>query len=62
MIIDILKDKFSDYLVLDIILKLWLLGLVALWTIGMVTLIVHLITNPYAIDNATFGVFDTLGG
>ena len=58
---DIFKQKMSDYKAVDIILKLWLAGLLIMWVLGMGQLLFHLITNPSAIDNASFGVFDTLG-
>jgi len=52
--------KFSDYKIIDIILKVWLAVLVVMWVLGMAQLLYHLITNPSAIDNATFGLIDTL--
>jgi hypothetical protein len=56
-----LQQKMSDYKAVDIILKIWLAGLLVMWVLGMGQLLFHLITNPSAIDNASFGVFDTLG-
>lgn len=56
-----LQQKMSDYKAVDIILKVWLFGLLVMWVLGMGQLFFHLITNPSAIDNASFGVFDTLG-
>lgn len=58
---EFLQQKMSDYKVVDIILKIWLAGLLIMWVLGMGQLLFHLITNPSAIDNASFGVFDTLG-
>jgi hypothetical protein len=58
---EFLKQKMSDYKVVNIILKIWLAGLLIMWVLGMGQLLFHLITNPSAIDNASFGVFDTLG-
>ena len=52
--------KFSDYKIIDIILKVWLAVLVVMWVIGMVCLLYHLATDPSSIENATFGIFDTL--
>lgn len=52
--------KFSDYKIIDIILKVWLAVLVVMWVIGMAQLLYHLITNPSAMDNATFGIIDYL--
>jgi hypothetical protein len=56
-----LKQKMSDYKAVDIILKIWLAGLLFMWALGMGQLLFHLVTNPSAIDNASFGIFDTLG-
>ena len=56
-----LNEKFSDYKVIDIILKVWLTALLILWVIGMTTLLYTIITEPSVMDNATFGIFDTLG-
>jgi hypothetical protein len=52
--------KFSDYKIIDIILKIWLAVLVVMWVIGMASLLYHLATDPSSIENATFGIFDTL--
>ena len=56
----IFTEKASDYKIVDVILKAWIAGLLTLWAIGMVAIISHLIMNPSAMDNATFGIFDTL--
>ena len=58
---EIFSDKMSDYKVVDIIVKVWLAGLLLMFALGMVAIISHIIMNPSAVDNATFGVFDTLG-
>jgi len=58
---EIFKQKMSDYKAIDVILKIWLAGLLIMWVLGMGQLLFHLITNPSAMDNASFGVFDTLG-
>ena len=52
--------KLSDYKRIDIILKVWLAVLVVMWVIGMASLLYHLATDPSSIENATFGIFDTL--
>jgi|SaaInl6LU_22_DNA_1037377.scaffolds.fasta_scaffold42809_3 hypothetical protein len=57
----IFTEKTSDYKIVDVILKAWISGLLVLWVIGMVAIISHIIMNPSAVDNATFGIFDTLG-
>jgi len=55
-----MKYKMSDYFLVDIILKIVLVFLAIMWVLGMVQLFYHLITNPSALDNATFGIFDTI--
>lgn len=57
----IFTDRVSDYKVVDVVVKIWIAGLMAMWVLGMSAVLFHIITNPSAIDNATFGVFDTLG-
>jgi hypothetical protein len=57
----IFGDKMSDYKIVDIILKVWVAGLLSMVVLGLVAVISHIIMNPSSIDNATFGVFDTLG-
>ncbi len=57
----IFTDRVSDYKVVDVVVKIWIAGLLAMWVLGMSAVLFHIITNPSAIDNATFGVFDTLG-
>lgn len=57
----IFTDRVSDYKVVDVVVKIWIAGLMAMWAVGMAAVLFHIITNPSAIDNATFGVFDTLG-
>ncbi len=55
------KDRMHENQIMNIILKVWIGGLMIMWAIGMVAIISHIIMNPSAIDNATFGIFDTLG-
>jgi hypothetical protein len=57
---NIMNFKMSDYKIVDVILKIWLAVLTVMWIIGMVSLLYHLATNPSSIENATFGIFDTL--
>ena len=61
VLLEIFTDEMNENKIMDVILKLWVGGLLAMWAIGMVAIISHIIMNPSAIDNATFGVFDTLG-
>jgi hypothetical protein len=60
MIKTIFKSKMSDYLIVDVTVKIVLAGLLIMWVLGMAQLLYHLITNPSAIDNATFGLIDIL--
>ena len=60
MIKAIFKSRMSDYKVVDVTVKIVLAGLLIMWVLGMAQLLFHLITNPSAMDNATFGIFDTL--
>ena len=57
----IFVEKISDYKIVDIILKIWIAGLLSMVVLGLIGVISHIIMNPSAVDNATFGVFDTLG-
>tara|TARA_B100000925_G_scaffold124723_1_gene92843 strand:- start:31 stop:231 length:201 start_codon:yes stop_codon:yes gene_type:complete len=61
VLLDIFTDKMHDNIIMDVILKTWIGGLMIMWAIGMVAIISHIIMNPSAVDNATFGIFDTLG-
>ena len=55
------KEKMSDYKVMDIIAKIWITILLIFFVLGMTAMLYTIITDPSAIDNATFGIFDTLG-
>ena len=61
MITQIFTEKMSDYKVVDVVLKLWVGGLLTMFVLGMGAILFEIITNPSVIDNATFGIFDTLG-
>jgi len=61
LLLEIWKDKLSDYVILDYIFKIWISGLLALFVIGFVTLLYGLISGEADVSNATFGIFDTLG-
>jgi len=58
---EIFTQKMSDYKVIDIMLKLWVVGLFGLFVLGMVSIIYGVISGEADIQNATFGIFDTLG-
>lgn len=57
----IFTERASDYKVIDIILKAWIAGLMALFAVGFVLVMYGIISGEADIENATFGVFDTLG-
>ena len=58
---EIFRDRMSDYKVVDVIVKVWLAVLLVMFVLGLGTIITHIIMNPSAVDNETFGIFDTLG-
>jgi len=60
-IMEIFTQKMSDYKVVDIMLKLWLGGLLGLFVLGMISILYGVISGEADIQNATFGIFDTLG-
>ena len=55
---EIFTQKMSDYKVIDIMLKLWVAGLLGLFVLGMVSIIYGVISGEADIQNATFGIFD----
>ena len=57
----IFTEKASDYKIIDIILKVWIAGLLGLFVLGMISIIYGIISGEADIQNATFGIFDTLG-
>ena len=61
VLLEIFTDEIHENKIMDVILKLWIGGLFGMFVLGMGAVLFHIITNPSAIDNATFGVFDTLG-
>ena len=58
VLVQIWKDKLSDYIILDYIFKIWITGLLLLFVIGFTTLMYGFISGEADIQNATFGVFD----
>ena len=58
---EIFTEKLSDYKVVDIVLKLWVAGLFGLFVLGMISILYGIISGEADIQNATFGIFDTLG-
>ena len=57
---NIFNQKMSDYKTVDVIVKVWLWILIVMFIIGMAALLSHIIANPSSIDNASFGLFETL--
>lgn len=58
---DIFEQPTLGRKILQSIIFFWVTGLFLLFVVGWTTLVVGLIMDPSQIDNATFGVFDTLG-
>ena len=61
VLVQIWKDKLSDYVILDYIFKIWIFGLIGLFVVGFTTLMYGFISGEADVENATFGIFDTLG-
>ena len=64
--ISLIKEEFSDATTISqkslvIFLSLWALVLFTLAVTGISTIVYELITNPSTFNNATWGIFDTLG-
>ena len=57
----IFMEKASDYWWMDIILKVWIASLLILFVVGLIGLVWGIVSGEADIQNATFGVFDTLG-
>ena len=57
----IFMEKASDYWWMDIILKVWIASLLILVVLGFTGLVWGIVSGEADIQNATFGVFDTLG-
>ena len=57
----IFMERVSDYKLVDIILKAWIAGLMILFVVGFTGLIWGIVSGEADIQNATFGIFDTLG-
>tara|TARA_B100000035_G_C20892628_1_gene505689 strand:+ start:178 stop:369 length:192 start_codon:yes stop_codon:yes gene_type:complete len=58
VLVQIWKDKLSDYIILDYIFKIWITGLLLLFVVGFTTLMYGFISGEADVQNATFGVFD----
>ena len=61
ILVEIWKDKLSDYVIMDYIAKIWITGLLLLFVVGFATLMYGIISGEADVQNATFGIFDTLG-
>ena len=58
VLVEIWKDKLSDYVIMDYIAKIWITGLLFMFVLGFATLMYGIISGEADIQNATFGVFD----
>jgi len=64
--ISLIKEEFSEATTfsqksLVILVTLWATALMTLSVLGVTRIIYELITNPSTFNNATWGIFDTLG-
>tara|TARA_B100001063_G_C16274674_1_gene316220 strand:- start:158 stop:373 length:216 start_codon:yes stop_codon:yes gene_type:complete len=62
----IIKEEFFEATTIPqkslvIFVALWATLLSTMTVLGVVTIIYELFTNPSTFDNATWGIFDTLG-
>ena len=57
-IVELWKDAIKTKNLLNLIITLWVTGLMLLFLIGWSYLVFQFITNPSQFSNATFGVFD----
>lgn len=57
MLLEIWKQANTP---LDYIVAIWITGLISLSVLGIGGFIFNWITNPDAVNTATFGIFDTL--
>lgn len=62
ILVEIWKDTLHDNIIWNFILKLWITGLLFMFVLGFVTLIYGFISGEADVQNASFGVFDNLGG
>ena len=57
-LVDLWKEAKTP---LDYTLTTWITGLAVLAFTGIGVMVFEMITNPSQFNNATFGIFDTLG-
>jgi len=57
----IFMEPVSDYKWMDIILKVWIATLLIMVVLGIAGLVWGIVSGEADIQNATFGIFDTLG-
>jgi hypothetical protein len=53
-----ISDPVSDYKIIDIIVKLIMVGLILLAISGILVLLFRLFRNPSDFNDAQFGIFD----
>ena len=61
ILVEIWKDRLHDNMIWNLILKLWITGLLFMFVLGFVAVMYGIISGEADIQNATFGIFDTLG-
>ena len=64
--ISLIKEEISEATTftqksLVLFFAAWFLTLSSLFLVGFSTIVWELVTNPATFDNATWGIFDTLG-
>ena len=58
---EIFTDRIHDNIIMDVVIKLWVVGLMSLFVLGMGSILYAVLTGQVNPSNATFGIFDTLG-
>ena len=61
LLLDIWKDRLSDYVIMDYVAKIWITVLLFMFVLGFTAILYGIISGEADIQNATFGIFDTLG-
>lgn len=61
MIKEIFINRIHDNIIMDVVIKLWVGGLMSLFVLGMGSILYAVLTGQVNPSNTTFGIFDTLG-
>jgi len=60
-VVELWQNAIKSKNPVDFIIWFWVTSLIILFWTGWLTIVFELITNPAQFENATFGIFDTLG-